>query len=480
MVSLNEGVLTSLHIGFESGENAPSFSQYSPINGALLSVFPLGRKFEVKSALENAKTQFPIWSELTFHQRGLILRKACQLLEDYAEDIIQLVRSETGKPEILARGELTAAIDFGYMISSHGKLPIGTVLPSAIKGRNIQVTRVPRGVCALIVSFNTPLPNYAWKVFPALFSGNVVILKPSPYTAKSAKLFVEIMLEAGVSSHAIQLLQGDAETGNLLIQEDLDLISFTGSNEAGTKIVMNSKNKLAKMILELGGSNPFIVFSDADIDRAVEFAIQSSFSNSGQRCAAGSRILLHEAIAGEFVEKFSKSMGKLTYGTGEGCFLGPVISRESVSRLQKFLDECVDSGGRVIKLGNLDGYSGWVVQPALVLNLDPKDSLFKQEIFGPIARVATFLTEVEAIELANGTEFGLTAAVWTLDSNVSYRLSEKINAGVININGPTHGAEPNMPFGGFGASGNGTRDAGIESLDSYSDLKVITTYRHQD
>jgi aldehyde dehydrogenase (NAD+) len=480
MVILHEGKATSLHIGVESDDKSPNFSQYSPLNGHLLSVFPLGRQPEVKKVIENAKKQYPSWSDLTFDQRGLILRKACKLLEENAEHIIRLVRAETGKSELLARGELSAAIDFGYLISSHGKLPIGTVLPSAIKNRNIQVTRVPRGVCALIVSFNTPLPNYAWKVFPALLSGNVVILKPSPYTALSAKYFAEILLMAGVTPHAIQVLQGDGETGNQLVQEDVDLISFTGSNEVGSKIISNSKNKFAKMILELGGSNPFIVFHDADIEQAVKFAIHSCFSNSGQRCAAASRILLHASIAEEFTEKIIKSMRGLTYGTADDCFLGPVISKESALRLKQFLADCIVEGGEVVALGILDGSSDWVVQPSLVLGLNPKNSLSKQEIFGPITRVFTFQTEDEAIYLANGTEFGLTAAVWTSDSNLSYRISEKVNAGVININGPTHGAEPNMPFGGFGASGNGTRDAGVESLESYSDIKVITIYRHQD
>jgi acyl-CoA reductase-like NAD-dependent aldehyde dehydrogenase len=470
----------SLHVGVTSYEGAPNFSHYSPVTGELLSVFPMAREFEVDNAIKNARHQMTIWGNKTMDERGLMIRRACQLLEKNADLLIDQVRAETGKSENLARGELQAAIEFGYLVSSFGKLPLGGILPSSVQGKSVAVTRVPRGVCALIVSFNTPMPNYAWKVFPALISGNVAILKPSPYTAMSAKMFADIMLEAGIPEHVLQVVQGDELTGSLIVKGDVELISFTGSSSTGAGLVQSATNKFAKLILELGGANPFIVFKDAMIDRAVEFAIQSCFSNSGQRCSSASRLILHESIEEEFLEKLVNAMTKMTYGTEDECFLGPVISKEAANRLKNYLADCVEVGARITPLAKKLGDSISLVQPSLVFGLDPNHRLSVQEIFGPIARVYSFQTEEEALQLANCTDYGLTAAIWTQDFDLSARLSHKIIAGLVNINGPTHGAEPNMPFGGFGASGNGTKEAGIESINSYSDLKVITNFRHLD
>jgi aldehyde dehydrogenase (NAD+) len=231
-----------------------------------------------------------------------------------------------------------------------------------------------------------------------------------------------------------------------------------------------------KTILELGGSNPFVVLEDANIDLAVDFAIQSSFSNAGQRCAAGSRILLHHKIAQNFIDLLRLKMDGFTYGTAPTTNMGPVISSESATRINNFVFECEKSGARIHELGVMNGKSDSVVPPTIITDLDNACDLAKQEIFGPIARVVTFIDEDEAVALANSTQFALTAAIWTENHSKATQIANRISAGLVNINGPTHGAEPNMPFGGFGASGNGTREAGIECLDYYSELKIVANF----
>ena len=233
MVNLFDQAQTYWHIGIEGNFDSPLVQRISPLSEEVLASFKIGREFEVSRAVVNARNSYRDWSSLTFVKRGQILRNACKLLEERSEEFAAIVRLETGKSNELAKGELEAAVEFGYMMAAHGRLPIGKVLPSGIVGKNVQVARNPLGVCALIVSFNTPLPNYAWKVFPALLSGNTAILKPSPYTPFSAWLFGKTLVDAGVPEGVLQVLQGDGVTGNLLVESDIDLISFTGSNGAG-------------------------------------------------------------------------------------------------------------------------------------------------------------------------------------------------------------------------------------------------------
>jgi len=274
----------------------------------------------------------------------------------------------------------------------------------------------------------------------------------------------------------LTILQGDAITGQLLTKGNVDIISFTGSSKSGKEIARDTGDQLKKTILELGGANPFIVFADANLSLAASDAVQSAFSNSGQRCASGSRMLVQELVYNEFLQKFRKSAKNLLVGTEKECDIGTLISPTAAVEFEQYLKACQAAGATVERLGELRGISKSTVLPAIILGLHSTHPLAQLEIFGPATRFFSFTSEASAIGMANCTPLALTAAVWTKDSDVAYRVSILVNSGVLNINGPTHGSEPNMPFGGFGDSGNGTREAGIESLDYYSDLKVISTF----
>jgi aldehyde dehydrogenase (NAD+) len=341
------------------------------------------------------------------------------------------------------------------------------------------VRRIPFGVAALLVSYNTPLPNYAWKTFPALLAGNTVILKPSEFTISSALVFGELFKTAEFPAGVFNLLVGGKEVGQELVASDVDLVSFTGSYSGGIEIESASAGKLRRIILELGGNNPIIVFPDSDFETLMSHAVNSAFSNSGQRCAAGSRIIIHSTLREKFVSKFISDSSKLIVGASNESAIGPLISVKAADAFEEFLSLCESQGARVDRIGEKSSqWSACSVIPAVIQGLDPESELSKKEIFGPAVRIYSFDTEIEAVQLANGTPYGLTAAIWTRNSELSARVSNALVCGLININGPTYGAEFNFPFGGRKHSGNGTQDAGLESIQQYSTLKVISTYRN--
>jgi len=282
-----------------------SMGQAFPLDGASLGVVEATTLAEVSAMIVTARNAQLSWHNLGFTARGKIIRRAAEELALETDALVKLVREETGKQSSLAHGELAAAIEMAEMMAAYGRFASGALFPSAIPGRQIRVERVPHGVAALIVAFNTPLPNYAWKVFPALMAGNSAILKPSPHTPLSAQLFVDVLHRSGVPHGVLQIAQGGAETAQALVTGDVNLVSFTGSYDAGVAVSEAAAGSLKKLILELGGSNPLIVCDDADIAQAVTTALQSAYSNAGQRCAAGSRILVMKKCMKLFVPSFS-------------------------------------------------------------------------------------------------------------------------------------------------------------------------------
>ena len=434
---------------------------------------------QVATMVASARDAQASWNQLGLTARAKILRLVAHQLAVETDEFVRLVREETGKQSFLARGELTAAIDMAEMMASHGRFASGTIFPSAIPGRQIRVERVPHGVAALIVSFNTPLPNYAWKVFPALMAGNSAILKPSPHTPFSAQLFVDVVHRAGVPLDVLQIAQGGAETAQALAAGDVDLVSFTGGLEAGQAVSLAVTGSTKKLILELGGSNPMIVCGDADVSRAVSSALQSAYSNAGQRCAAGSRILVDQTVYESFRDEFFRQAESWSWGTEDDVSVSTLVDAAAAKKVDSYLQACEAQGAAVHRLGNreADGpSSSALVQPALVEGLDGTSDLGLQELFAPVARLVAFSNEDEAIEMGSASPYGLTAAVWSRDICRAERIISSLPVGVASINGPTHGAEINIPFGGMKNSGNGTRDAGAHAIDEYSQLRAISTF----
>jgi aldehyde dehydrogenase (NAD+) len=453
-----------------------TFDKASPLTGEVLATYPLTSREDAHAVVASSRVVFQSWKKTTIESRGRLIRKVAQLLEENQDSLAQIVRAETGKPLADSLGEIGGAIEMGYMLAAHGRFPMGKLLPSAIPLRQARLQRVPLGVAVLIVTYNAPIPNFAWKIFPALMAGNTVIVKPSPHTPGSAEAFVRVLHEAGIPEDVVRVVHGDGTTAAGLIEAGAELVSFTGSYPTGVLVMESAAKTLAKTVIELGGSNPLVVFADAAVEKAARTAKDSAFSNAGQRCASASRVIVESSVLDQFLVEVREACVGLLVGTSDDASIGTLIDGHTAGAFEAYLDECEKAGAHVERLGSLAGSSDATVLPALVTGLDPRSDVGSREVFGPVMRVFGFSNEDDAIELANATEFGLTAAVWTSDIVKAERVVAEIQAGVININGPTHGAEINFPFGGFKHSGNGSRDAGVDAIEAYSDVQVVSNF----
>lgn len=453
-----------------------TFDKISPVTGEVLGSYPLSTKNDAASAVSEARKAFESWKSTTIESRGRLIRNAALGLENHRNELAELVRQETGKPLADSQGEVGSAIEMAYMLAAYGRFPSGTLLPSAIPLRQTRLQRVPFGVAALIITYNAPVPNFAWKVFPALMAGNTAVLKPSPHTPGSAEMFANILYEAGVPKDVVRILHGGGEAAAGVIEAGCELVSFTGSYPAGAEVMQAAAKTLAKTVIELGGSNPFVIFADAALKKAAITSRESAFSNAGQRCASASRVIVEADVLDPFLGEVAAVSADLAVGIDDDAQIGTLIDASSARAFEGFLAECEAAGATVTRYGNLKGVADTVVLPAVVTGLDPQSDLGGKEVFGPVMRVYGFETEEQGIALANATEFGLTAAVWSSDIVKAERVVSEIRAGVININGPSHGAEINFPFGGVKNSGNGSRDAGIQAIDEYSDVQVVSNF----
>jgi aldehyde dehydrogenase (NAD+) len=307
-------------------------------------------------------------------------------------------------------------------------------------------------------------------------AGNAVVVKPSPHTPGSADAFVKLLHDAGVPTDVLSVLHGEGDAAAGLIDAGAELVSFTGSHPTGVRVLEAASRTLAKTVIELGGSNPLVVCADAQIAKAAATAKDSAFSNAGQRCASASRVIIEDSVRDEFLADVASASKSLLVGTSDDATIGTLVDPRSAEAFESYLQQCEAAGATVTRYGTLIGAGECVVLPAVVTGLDPHSELGSTEVFGPVMRVFSFSDEAQAIEIANATEFGLTAAVWSSDIVKAERLVSQIRAGVININGPTHGAEINFPFGGVKNSGNGSRDAGVEAIEAYSDVQIVSTF----
>lgn len=450
-------------IGGESlaAQSRRTLTKLRPADGSVLCGAARSDAADVDAAVAAARAAQHAWASRTPVERGNIVRELAVALRDRREEAAELVVAETGKSTELALGETDAAVEMGFFVAGEGRRLYGRTITSSMPHRSVMAVRQPVGVAALIVSFNTPLPNYAWKVFPAVFCGNAAVLKPSEETPASAHFFGELcddLLPAGV----LNVVQGlGAEVGPPLVSHhDVDLVSFTGSAATGRVIQQRAAPELKKVVMELGGKNALVVCDDADLERAVEWSLASAFSNAGQRCAAASRIVVFDSVYDGFRERFAA--GAREYETG------PLISEHNLDRILEAI-----RGANVVAGGARVDRPGWWLEPTVLEDVDPAADLSCTELFGPVAILYRVADLDEAIALVNDSPYGLTSAIHTSSLHRSMRFAEEVEAGVVVVNGGTHGSEPHMGFGGVKQSGTGWREAGVEALDVYTDWKYV-------
>ena len=452
-----------------------SFAKIDPATGSEICQVARSTRADVDLAVDLAKKAQPAWAAMTVAKRGEILRKIAILMQEHRDAIASLVARETGKSKKDALGETDAAIEMGFFVAGEGRRFYGQTTTSAVPNKTAMVVRQPLGVAGLIIAANTPIANVAWKAFPALLCGNSAIMKASEDTPLSAWAFGVLAREAGVPDGVYNTVHGYGEEAGAPIVEhpDVAVVSFTGSCEVGRWIAQTAGRRLAKICLELGGKNPLIVCDDADLPNAVTWTLGSAFSNAGQRCAAGSRIIVFDAVYDTFKAMVVAATKKLKVGTSDTDDYGPVINEQQMMNMLASVDRAKAAGAAVLTGGQRVGDVGCFVAPTIMEHVGPNDEISRSELFGPITILYRVKDFDEAIALANDSPFGLTASIHTQNIHRAMTFIGRIQAGVAVVNGGTYGSEPHMPFGGLKQSGNGWREAGTQALDVYSDLKTI-------
>jgi aldehyde dehydrogenase (NAD+) len=463
-----------------AGEERPAasgetFAKLAPATGEAISSVARSRTEDVDAAIRAAEAAQPGWAARPLPERGAILRRIAQLLERDREQVAALVAEETGKSLKDSRGETDGAIELGYFMAGEGRRFYGKTLPSATPNRYAQTLRQPLGVAGLIIAANTPIANVAWKVFPALICGNGAVLKASEDSPETAVAFARLAKEAGLPDGVLNVVHGFGdEAGQPLVEDPrVAIVSFTGSTAVGRLIARVAGERLAKICLELGGKNPLVVCDDADLDGAVNAAVLSAFSNAGQRCAAGSRLIVLDAVYDEFKRRLLERTAALKVGPGDDDDFGPVINERQLDGMLRAIDRARDAGAQVITGGARVDRPGFFLEPTIVEEPAADADVARTELFGPITTLHRVAGFDEAIALANSTSYGLTAAIWTASIHRAQEFVRRIVAGGVQVNGPTYGFEPHVPFGGQKDSGTGWREPGTEALDVYSDWKTV-------
>ena len=463
-----------------------TFDKLNPANGEKLCIVPRSDNKDISKAVEFAKATFSLWSQTPPVLRGNILHDIVIKMTEKRNEIAEVVHLETGKSFNDALGEVGAAIECGLFYASEGQRLYGRTTTSSVANKYASTIRQPIGVAGLVIAANTPIANIAWKVFPALICGNTVVLKSAEDTPATAWYFSEIAHKTELPQGVLNIVHGyGEEAGEPLIRhDDIKVISFTGSTKVGKLIQQIASKRMAKVSLELGGKNPLIVCNDADINKAVDFAIISAFSNAGQRCASGSRIILIEKIYNDFLKLFLKKTSALKIGNSNEDDFGPVINEKQLNNMIKSISLAVKSGAVLLHGGNRiiskKHHKGFYLEPTILTEVDNNFEISKSELFGPITCIYKAKDYNHALDLANDSPYGLTGSIHTKNLNRANHFIHNLQAGVAIVNGGTFGSEPHMPFGGLKESGNGTREPGTEALDIYSNLKDIYVFVDSD
>ncbi len=463
-----------------------SLGTFKNINPAdtrdIVGEFPASGKEEVDAAVAAAREAFRKWSLVPAPKRGEIIKRAGDLLVERKEDIARLMTREMGKILIETRGDVQEGIDTAYYAAGEGRRLFGDTVPCELPNKLGMSIRCPVGVCGVITPWNFPMAIPTWKIFPALMCGNTVVFKPASDTPATAVKFVEILLEAGVHEGAINLVHGTGKTVGMPMVEHpgIQLIGFTGSSVVGRIIAEKCGAQLKRLSLELGGKNAEIVMDDANLELALEGALWGVFGTTGQRCTATSRLILHKKISKRFVEQFVEKAQKLRIGNGldESVQVGPLVNagqRDIVHKYVKIGQEDDKArmlcGGEFLTGGDYD--RGFFYKPTVFVNVTRRMRIAQEEIFGPVVVVLEVESLDDAIETLNDSSYGLSSSIYTQDVNAAFKAMRDIEAGITYINGPTIGAEIQLPFGGMKNTGNGHRESSHTVLDTYSEWKSI-------
>jgi phenylacetaldehyde dehydrogenase len=462
-----------------------TFDTYNPATGEVLATVAEGDRADIDRAVAAARKAFDSgpWRKMTPSERGRLIWKLADLLEQNTEEFATLESLDNGKPLTVARvADVPLAVDlFRYMAGWATKIEGNTIpisVPYAPGAKFLAyTTRDPIGVVGQIIPWNFPLLMAAWKLGPALAVGCTVVLKPAEQTPLSALRLGELALEAGFPEGVLNIVTGFGETAGaaLAAHPDVDKVAFTGSTEVGKLILQAAAGNLKKVTLELGGKSPNVVFSDADLKGAVAGAASAIFFNHGQCCSAGSRLYIEKSIFDNVVQGVSDHAKKIKIGPGldPDTQMGPLVSQEQFARVCSYLESGLNEGATAVAGGKKREGKGYFVEPTVLVNTKPEMKVVQEEIFGPVVTAIPFTDADEVVRAAHNTIYGLAAGIWTKDISKAHRLADQLRAGTVWIN-CYNIFDAAMPFGGYKQSGWG-REMGHDALDLYTEKKAVCT-----
>ncbi|AWX89179.1 succinate-semialdehyde dehydrogenase I [Klebsiella quasipneumoniae] len=447
----------------------------NPANGEQLGSVPKMGADETRQAIEAANRALPAWRALTAKERANILRRWFDLMLENQDDLARLMTLEQGKPLAEAKGEISYAASFIEWFAEEGKRIYGDTIPGHQADKRLLVIKQPIGVTAAITPWNFPAAMITRKAGPALAAGCTMVLKPASQTPFSALALAELANRAGIPAGVFNVVTGSAGAvgGELTSNPLVRKLSFTGSTEIGRQLMEQCAKDIKKVSLELGGNAPFIVFDDADLDKAVEGALASKFRNAGHTCVCANRLYVQDGVYDRFAEKLQQAVEKLRIGDGlqEGVTTGPLIDEKAVAKVEEHIADAIAKGAKVVTGGKPHALGGNFFQPTILVNVPDSAKVAKEETFGPLAPLFRFKDEADVIAQANDTEFGLAAYFYARDLSRVFRVGEALEYGIIGINTGIISTEV-APFGGVKASGLG-REGSKYGIEDYLEIKYM-------
>ena len=432
--------------------------------------------FEMRQAIDAAFSAGPSWAALTARERADVLMSWHDLLIQNQEDLARILTAEMGKPIAESRGEIAYGASFIRWFAEEGRRVYGDLIPGHQPDKRIMILKQPIGVVGSITPWNFPNAMIARKVAPALAAGCTFVGRPAEDTPLSATAMAKLGQEAGIPDGVLNIVTGTDAAGlgkELCANAKVRKVTFTGSTEVGRILMRQCAQNITKLSLELGGNAPFIVFDDADVDKAVEGAVVAKYRNGGQTCVCANRIYVQDAIHDEFVEKLATAVSAMRVGPGaeEGNHIGPLINNAAVEKVQRHLQDSLKKGAKVVVGGGPDARGGLYFKPTVITDVASGMTLLEEETFGPLAPVVRFTSESEVVATANDTEFGLAAYFYTKDLSRSWRVAEALEYGIVGLNtGLISTAE--APFGGVKASGLG-REGSRYGIEDFLEIKYV-------
>ena len=467
---------------WEESASGKSLERRNPANfDDLVGVIPLATREEAQAAIQAAAAAFPAWRETPAPVRGRFVARAAQIMTDRKDELARALTREEGKTVKESLGELLRAINVLEYMAGESRRIIGDTLPSELPKNFCYTVKHPLGVVAAITPWNFPVAIPAWKIAPALVAGNTVVFKPASLTPFLGMELVNCFVEAGLPAGVLNLVVGSgSQVGDELVENPaVKAVSFTGSNEIGTRLYAQGARRQLPCQCEMGGKNPLVVLEDADLELAVESTVQGAFGSTGQRCTATSRAVVVEEVAEEFVGRVVERARKLRVGDGSepDVDVGPAVDESQFQTVLNYLEIGRGEGAKLLCGGDrLRGGAndrGWFIVPTVFDHVRPQMRIAQEEIFGPVLSVIRVKDYREALEVANGVVFGLSSSIYTQDVARVFDFVDRVETGVIHINSPTTGGEAHVPFGGIKGTGIGLREQGRVAIDFFTELKAV-------